>query len=162
MALLAPTPWWETVRLRDEIASAAGAIEDVQMSLFNAVYGAGGRKVAYADARYYGEITFPSLSLTELMAQFAVRLGVQGNHEAVRAVRRLSQGMGGGKSHGLIGLYHLAANTAVFADTEVGQAVMATAAKMAGKGNVAEDLNRPRVVVMSCDNMTPGKGDKGY
>jgi len=35
-----PTPWWETIRLRDEIASASGAIEDVQMSLFNAVYGA--------------------------------------------------------------------------------------------------------------------------
>ena len=155
-----PTPWWETIRLRDEIASASGAIEDVQMSLFNAVHGVAGRTVAYADARYYADITFPSASLIELMAQIAVRLGAQGSYEAVRALWRLDQGMGGGKSHGLIGMYHLAANTAAFAGTEVGQAVMASAEKIAGKGSVAADLNRPRVVVLSCDNMTPGKGDK--
>ena len=81
-----PTPWWETVRLRDEIASASGAIEDVQMSLFNAVHGVAGRTVAYADARYYADITFPSASLIELMAQIAVRLGAQGSYEAVRAL----------------------------------------------------------------------------
>jgi Protein of unknown function (DUF499)/PASTA domain len=155
-----PTPWWETIRLRDEIASASGAIEDVQMSLFNAVHGVAGRTVAYADARYYADITFPSASLIELMAQIAVRLGAQDSYEAVRAMWRLDQGMGGGKSHGLIGMYHLAANTGAFTATEVGQAVMASAEKIAGKGNVAADLNRPRVVVLSCDNMTPGKGDK--
>ena len=154
------TPWWETIRLRDEIASSSGAIEDVQMSLFNAVHGVAGHTVAYADAHYYADITFPSASLIELMAQIAVRLGTHGSYEAVRAVRRLDQGMGGGKSHGLIGIYHLAANTTAFVATEVGQAVMASAEKIAGKGSIAANLNRPRVVVLSCDNMTPGKGDK--
>ena len=155
-----PTPWSETIRLRDEIASASGAIEDVQMSLFNAVHGVAGRRVAYADASYYGAITFPSASLIELMAQIAVRLGAHASYEAVRALWRLDQGMGGGKSHGLIGLYHLVANTSSFVGTEVGQAVMASAERIAGKGNIAAELNRPRVVVLSCDNMTPGKGDK--
>jgi hypothetical protein len=155
-----PTPWWETVRLRDEIVSASGAIEDVQMSLFNAVHGVAGRTVAYADPVYYADITFPSMSLIELMAQIAVRLGAQGTFETVRALWRLDQGMGGGKSHGLIGMYHLAANTPAFARTEVGRTVMARAERIAGRGNVASDLSRPRVVVLSCDNMTPGKGDK--
>jgi hypothetical protein len=155
-----PTPWWETIRLREEIVSASGAIEDVQMSLFNAVHAMAGRRAAYAEAGYYADITFPSASLIELMAQIAVRLGAPSNFETVRALWRLDQGMGGGKSHGLIGMYHLAANTPALARTEVGQAVMATAEKIAGKGNIAADLSRPRVVVLSCDNMTPGKGDK--
>lgn len=155
-----PTPWWETMRLRDEIAAASGAIEDVQMSLFNAVYGVAGRKVAYADASYYADITFPSASLIELMAKIAVRLGGHGNYESVRALWRLDQGMGGGKSHGLIGLYHLVANTRVFTATEVGRAVMTSAESIAGGEDISGDLGRPRVLVLSCDNMTPGKADK--
>ena len=33
------TPWWEALKLRDEVASGAGQIDDVQMSLFNAIKG---------------------------------------------------------------------------------------------------------------------------
>jgi len=64
-----PTPWWETIRLRDEIASASGAIEDVQMSLFNAVHGVAGRTVAYADARY----SRPSVKLLAVSRSPAAR-----------------------------------------------------------------------------------------
>jgi hypothetical protein len=156
-----PTPWWKTVRLRDEIVSASGAIEDVQMSLFNAVHGvAGGGKVPYSDPRYYGEITFPSRSLVGLMAQIAVRLGAVGGFEGARALWRLDQGMGGGKSHGLIGLWHLVTSPNTFADTDLGRLVFAEAEHIAGKGNIASDLGHPVCVVLSCDNMTPGKGDK--
>lgn len=157
----APTPWWKTVRLRDEIVSSSGAIEDIQMSLYNAVHGVAGGAVPYAAAGYYGEITFPSGNLIELMAQIAVRLGSsEGGSRAARALWRLDQGMGGGKSHGLIGMWHLATNPEALATTDVGKAVFAEAAKIAGQGGVASDLNKPTVVVLSCDNMTPGKGDK--
>ena len=156
-----PTPWWETIRLRDEIVSASGAIEDVQMSLFNAVHGvAGGGKVPYSDPSYYGEITFPSRSLVGLMAQIAVRLGAVGGFESARALWRLDQGMGGGKSHGLIGLWHLVTSPKALADTDLGRLVFAEAERIAGKGNIASDLGHPVCVVLSCDNMTPGKGDK--
>lgn len=154
------TPWWETIRLRDEIVSASGVIADVQMSLFSAVHGvAGGGKVPYSDPRYYGEITFPSASLVGLMAQIAVRLGATGG-DGARALWRLDQGMGGGKSHGLIGLWHLVTNPTVLAETDLGKLVFAEAGRIAGKGNLATDLGRPACVVLSCDNMTPGKGDK--
>ena len=33
------TPWWEVLKLRDEIAHSSGSIDDVQMSLFQAVHG---------------------------------------------------------------------------------------------------------------------------
>ena len=66
----AVTPWWETIRLRAEISEASGGlIDDVQMSLFNAVYGAAGEKPRYAKPGYYGEITFPSDNLVDLMAE---------------------------------------------------------------------------------------------
>ena len=153
--------WPETTKLRDEIVSASGAVEDVQVSLYNAIHGGGGNKVPYADAGYYGEITYPSLSLIELMAHVAVRLGASEDKSLTsRALWRLDQGMGGGKSHGLIGMYHLATNTAGLVGSDIGSQVMAQAAKIAGKGQVAPDLNNPHTVVLCCDNMTPGRGDK--
>ena len=33
------TPWWEVLKLREEIAHSSGSIDDVQMSLFRAVHG---------------------------------------------------------------------------------------------------------------------------
>ena len=35
------TPWWRCLKLRQEILSASGQIDDVQMSLFQAVHGTG-------------------------------------------------------------------------------------------------------------------------
>ena len=113
--------WWETTQLRDEIISASGAVEDVQVSLFNAIHGSGGSEVPYADPDYYGKITHPSLSLIELMANVAVRLGASEEKSLnARALWRLDQGMGGGKSHGLIGMYHLATNTTALSNPTSG------------------------------------------
>ena len=36
-----PTPWWKALKLRQEILDASGQIDDVQMSLFQAVHGTG-------------------------------------------------------------------------------------------------------------------------
>lgn len=150
------TPWWEAIGLRDEVASGAGQIEDVQMSLFNAIKGA----VPYSDAGYYGDITHPTADLVDLIGKISVRLGVAGKgSEQAKAVWRLDQGMGGGKSHGLVGMWHLAAHTDDFAQTEIGQKTMASARSLAGTWIVAEDLQKPLCVVLSCDNMTPGRGD---
>ena len=60
--------------LREEVTSGAGQIDDVQMSLFNAIKGT----VPYSKAAYYGEITHPTADLVDLMGKIAVRLGVDG------------------------------------------------------------------------------------
>lgn len=149
------TPWWKTVRLRDEVKAGKGRIDDVQMSLHDAVFGkSSGGQVPYTDAAYYGEITHPAGSLVDLMAQIAVRLGVSGA-TLTRAVWRLDQAMGGGKSHGLIGLWHLAEHPDQLAGTELGRRVFAAAEGIAGKGMVAADLGKPRCVVLDCDNPEP-------
>lgn len=152
------TPWWEVVELRDEIAAAGGEMSDVQMSLYETVYGDG--EVPYADADYYGEITHPSPGLIDLMSAVAVRMGSSTAHETARGAWRLDQAMGGGKSHGLIGLWHLARNPRALRGTDIGRAVWARAEKIAGQDDLADDLNTPHVVVLSCDNITPGEPDQ--
>ncbi len=42
----APTPWWKALKLRQEILDASGQIDDVQMSLFQAVHGSGAIEAA--------------------------------------------------------------------------------------------------------------------
>lgn len=149
------TPWWKALRIRREIIGASGQIDDVQMSLFRAVHGSGTERPPYAEASYYGEITHPADRLTDLLAEIAVRIGGGPDHLKARSVTRLDQGMGGGKSHACIGAYHLAANPQALFATELGRAVASRAAAKAGR-ELPEDLDRPHVVVLPCDNMTPG------
>ncbi len=156
-------PWWEIVELRDEVTGSGGAIDDVQMSLHGAVFGqddTGAGRAPYANAAYFGDITHPTVSLVELMAQIAVRLGVPGSTQT-NAVWRLDQAMGGGKSHGLVGLWHLAAHPLELARSDLGRRVMAAADDIAGPGAVRSDLGEPICVVLDCDNTTADAEDYG-
>lgn len=153
------TPWWEAVRIRSEIRAASGVVDDVQMSLFNAVHGSAGEKPPYSKPAYYGDITFPSGNLVDLMARVAVRLGAAGElYTRAPALYRLDQGMGGGKSHGLVGLWHLGAHPGELAATDIGQAAL-TEARRITEGDLSPDLGDPHVVILACDNMTAGSGD---
>lgn len=149
------TPWWKALQIRKEIISASGQIDDVQMSLFQAVHGTGADKAPYADAVYYGSITHPTERLTDLLAEIAIRIGGGEDYLKARAVTRLDQGMGGGKSHACIGAWHLGANPEALLPTEIGKGVVASASKRLGRA-LPVDLGQPHVVVLPCDNMTPG------
>ena len=156
-------PWWDVIHLRDEVKASDGAIDDVQMSLHDAVFGTegvGAGRTPYADAGYYGDITHPTGSLVEFMARIAVRLGVPGSTQT-SALWRLDQAMGGGKSHGLIGLWHLAAHPEELSRTDLGKQVLSTAESIAGRGNVHSDLGNPICVVLDCDNTTAAEEDFG-
>jgi hypothetical protein len=153
------TPWWKALKIRTEILSASGQIDDVQMSLFQAVYGSGSDRPPYADANYYGEITHPTERLIDLLTEIAVRIGGGSDYLKARAVTRLDQGMGGGKSHACIGAFHLAVNAEALRGTELGQQVAKRAKAKMGK-DLPAHLNHPHVVVLPCDNMTPGASVK--
>jgi hypothetical protein len=150
------TPWWQALRLRSEVIDSAGSIDDVQMSLFQAAYGTGSERPLYAEASYYGDITHPSPQFIDLVAKVAVRMGGGDKYTAAPALQRLDQAMGGGKSHGLIGLFHLAAHPEEFSSTDVGIEALAEAAKIVGH-DLPKDLNNPQVVILACDHMTPGQ-----
>src|SRR2546430_866304 len=62
--------------------------------------------------------------------------------------------MGGGKSHVLVGLYHMANFPAEFLQTDLGKAVLAEAEH---RSNSTVDLTGIWVVTLSADNMSPGK-----
>ena len=146
--------WWQVMRLRSEVVNSNGAVDDVQMSLHDAVFGrdgVGAGKTPYAEPAYYGDITYPTGSLVEFMANITVRLGVPGGTQT-SAVWRLDQAMGGGKSHGLIGLWHLAIHPKELQSTDLGRRVFAKAHNIAGPGNVLDDLGSPICVVLDCDN----------
>lgn len=149
------TPWWKALKLRHEILNAAGQIDDVQMSLFGAVYGSGTSRPPYADAVYYGEITHPTERLIDLLSEVGIRVGGGDDYLKARGVTRLDQGMGGGKSHACIGAYHLAANPSALFGTELGQCVAERIHARTGTKPV-NNLHNPHVVVLPCDNMTPG------
>ena len=154
-------PWWQAVSLRPEIAAAGGA-DDVRMSLHDAVYGRKGTDTAvpYAAAVDYAALTHPSPSLVDLMARIAIRLA-GGPTAAQAAVWHLGQAMGGGKSHGLVGLWHLATSPQQFAGTLLGRRVIDVVAGMVGPGKVAADLGDPLCVVLDCDNTTAAEEDYG-
>lgn len=155
------TPWWKALKIRQEILSASGQIDDVQMSLFAAVHGAGVARPLYADAAYYGDITHPTERLVDLLTEIAIRIGGGDDYLKARAVTRLDQGMGGGKSHACIGAFHLAANPEALFSTELGKQVAARAKAKIGQP-LATDLRGPHVVVLPCDNMTPGASVQEY
>ena len=69
--------------------------------------------------------------------------------------------MGGGKSHGLVGLWHLAAHPRKLAGTDLGKQLSDTVGAIAGKAKVAGDLNNPVCVVLDCDNATAAEEDFG-
>ena len=127
------TPWWQTLRIRDELIEASGSIGDVQMSLKGVAYGNAGAYPAYADVAYFGEITHPSQSLRRIAADIAVRLaGEGGQAPSAKPVWRFDQGMGGGKSHALVALYHMATNPTEFASTDIGAAPWRTISSAEG------------------------------
>lgn len=151
------TPWWECLHLRPEIAKAGGNINDVQMSLFSAVHEQDDTE--YANVGYYSEITHPTSGLVELMGSVAVRMASPTNAGAVKAVWRGDQGMGGGKSHAEVGLFHMADRPEAFFDTDLGKKALGRAQTIAGE-TIPTDLGNPRVVVLPCDRMDPFKPDK--
>ena len=151
-------PWWQALDLRDEILDSSGRPGDVQVSLYRVAYEQGANRPKYAEAAYYGKITEPTTQLVELLARIAIRLGGGVKQDQGRALIRLDQGMGGGKSHACIGAWHLATNPQVLAAEDIGRKVFEQAEMALGQA-LPRDLRRPHVVVLSCDNMTPGAPD---
>lgn len=153
-------PWWRELRLRDELVEAAGVVGDIQMSLRGAAYGSAGEYPPYRSVDYFGEITHPSPSMLRIAADIAMRLGGSGGQAvAAKPVWRFDQGMGGGKSHALVTLWHMATNPSGFSGTDVGTRVMAEAGKLVGRGTIDPGLGDPIVVALPGDQMDPDRAD---
>lgn len=147
--------WADHLELRDEVIAGRGHAEGLQMSLHAAVYKTD--DVPYQDARYWGEITEPAPKLVGFMADIARRLGTDANTDALYL---LHQGMGGGKSHALVGLYHLANDPDGFFESDIGQQVAVEAKQRAATDLV--ELERTRPVVLTADHFSPGVASETF
>lgn len=145
--------WTDVLKLRSEVTSADGSVGDLQMSLHRAVYQT--TTVPYQDVAYYGDITQPTPNLVGFFARVARRLSDAG--EAV-ALYHLDQGMGGGKSHALVGLYHMAANPKGFFATHIGKDVR----NEAEAGGTQIGFDGARVVTLTADHFSPGKATETF
>jgi len=148
------TPHWaDVLALRAEVAGSDGSVGELQMSLHKAVYQM--VDVPYRKVDYYVDITQPTPNLTGFYARVARRLGT--NNDAT-ALFHLDQGMGGGKSHALVGLHHMASTPTEFFATGLGQAVL----NEAQQGGIDVDLTGAKAVVLTADYFSPGRTNEVF
>jgi hypothetical protein len=153
MAALIGAHWADVLKLRDEVRGSDGSVGELQMSLHKAVFQT--VDVPYRKVDYYADITQPTPSLIGFFAQVARKLGT---HAEGNALFHLDQGMGGGKSHSLVGLFHMACDPAAFFATDVGRAVE----KEASAYGANLDLAGTRAVILCADHFSPGKPTENF
>jgi hypothetical protein len=150
---MAAPHWTQVLTLRPEVTGSEGSVGELQMSLHKAVYQT--VDVPYRKVDYYSEITQPTPQLVGFLGRLARRLGTGSEGTALF---HLDQGMGGGKSHALVGAYHMAANPEAFFDTELGQLVQ----EEAEQGGVKIDLTSTHVVTLCADHFSPGAPSENF
>lgn len=97
------TPWHKVVELRQDLRSGELALNQFAADLSEVANRAGKRPV-YEDAGQFFSLTYPTASLRKLAGDVALRLAGKSD----KAVRQLRLTYGGGKTHALIALLHLA------------------------------------------------------
>jgi len=102
MAQATYKPWHEVVTLRDDLRSGELTLNTFAADLYDVVMSRG--PSIYRDSREFFALTYPTFNLRELVKDVLLRLA--GKNE--KAVRQLELTYGGGKTHTLITLYHLA------------------------------------------------------
>jgi hypothetical protein len=146
--------WTDVLTLRDEVRLTDGSVGELQMSLGKAVYQT--VPVPYARCGYYTDITQPTPLLVGFLGRVARRLGA--DRVEAHACFHLDQGMGGGKSHALVGIWHMINSADAFFASDLGHAV----ADEATAGGHTLDLSRVIPVVLLGDSMSPGKTDPRF
>ena len=145
--------WADVLTIRPEVAGSDGSIGELQMSLHKAVYQT--VDVPYRKVDYYVDITQPTPNLVGFFARVARRLGTAAD---AAALFHLDQGMGGGKSHALVGLYHMTASPDPFFATELGRLIR----EEAELGGIPIDLTGGKVVTLTADYFSPGKASETF
>lgn len=103
MAKLPWKPWHEVVALRDDLKSGELSLQMFAADLYEVLMQRGKMPV-YEKPENFFALTFPTHNLRKLVRDVALRLANKND----KAVRQLELTYGGGKTHTLITLYHLA------------------------------------------------------
>src|SRR6266702_5404545 len=102
MSKLAWKPWHEVVQLRNELKTGALSLSIFAADLYDVAMGKA--RPVYQNPYDFFSFTYPTFNLRELAKDVVLRLAGRND----KAVRQLELTYGGGKTHTLIALYHLA------------------------------------------------------
>ena len=97
------TPWHRVVKLREDVRTGELSLADFAADLHDVMMQRGARPIYEDPARFFA-LTYPTFSLRELAKDVVLRLSGRNT----KAVRQLELTYGGGKTHTLITLRHLA------------------------------------------------------
>ena len=97
------TPWHRVVKLRDDVRTGELSLADFAADLHDVMMQRGARPIYEDPARFFA-LTYPTFALRELARDVVLRLAGRNT----KAVRQLELTYGGGKTHTLVALRHLA------------------------------------------------------
>ena len=97
------TPWHNVVKLREDVRTGELSLADFAADLHDVAMQKGARPV-YEDPGRFFALTYPTVPLRELARDVALRLAGRNT----KAIRQLELTYGGGKTHTLVMLRHLA------------------------------------------------------
>ena len=97
------TPWRRVVALRDDVRTGELSLADFAADLHDVMMQRGARPVYEDPARFFA-LTYPTFALRELARDVVLRLAGRNT----KAIRQLELTYGGGKTHTLVALRHLA------------------------------------------------------
>jgi hypothetical protein len=137
-------PWHQVVKLRDDLKTGQLAMHMFAADLYEVAMQSGKRPV-YEQPEQFFALTYPTYNLRKLAKDVVLRLAGEND----KAVRQLELTYGGGKTHTLITLFHLANDPAKLPDL---------VAVREFKEMIEHKLPRARVVAMCFDKMDVEKG----
>ena len=96
-------PWHQVVELRDDLKTGELSLSIFAADMYDVVMQKGRRPV-YEDPVQFFALTYPTYNLRELVKDVCLRLAGRTD----KAYRKISVNYGGGKTHSLVTLWHLA------------------------------------------------------
>ena len=143
MSRLAWKPWHEVVQLRDELKTGELSLSIFAADLYDVVMGKA--RPIYQHPYDFFSFTYPTFNLRELAKDVALRLAGKND----KAVRQLELTYGGGKTHTLITLYHLAHHPGQLPDLPAVQEF---------RNYIGIDPPQARIAVLAFDKLDAEKG----
>ncbi len=138
------TPWHRVVTLREDVRTGELSLADFAADLHDVMMQRGARPTYEDPARFFA-LTFPTFSLRELAKDVVLRLAGRNT----KAVRQLELTYGGGKTHTLVTLRHLAHDP---------EALPNLPAVEQFKSHVGAALTPARVAALAFDKLDVEKG----
>lgn len=136
-------PWHEVLALRPDLLSGELEMAEFAADLYDVVEGRGGS--VYREPHRFFSLTYPTHNLRDLVRNVALRLAGKGS----KAVHQINVTFGGGKTHALITLFHLANDPATLPPLD---------AVVEFRQHSGVDFTRARIALLPFDKIDIAKG----